>query len=73
MSIDPSIERAGLGDVRFRDQSARIEQRHLQFGRHCRLDIGSLLSRLARQASAPDRRHDFLGATRIPASSITFL
>ena len=32
-----------------RNQRVRIEQRHLQFGQHCRLDIGSLLMRVAQR------------------------
>jgi hypothetical protein len=30
-----------------RYQAARLEQRHLQCGRHFRLDVGSILSRIA--------------------------
>lgn len=40
-------------DAWLRDQRARIEQRHLQFGRHCRLDIGRLLMRMAERVKAP--------------------
>jgi hypothetical protein len=47
MSIDLTVTFARRGDARLRDQRARIEQRHLQFGRHCLLDIGSLLLRAA--------------------------
>lgn len=36
-----------LGEVWLRGQIARILQRHLQFGRHLRLDVDSLLSRAA--------------------------
>lgn len=34
-------------DAWLRNQRARIEQRHLQFGQHCRLEIGRLLMRMA--------------------------
>ncbi len=30
-----------------RDQTARILHRHTLFGRHCRIDLGALLSRVA--------------------------
>lgn len=36
-----------FGAAWLRDHTARIQQRHLQFGRHCRLDIDSLLARAA--------------------------
>jgi hypothetical protein len=38
---------ADLGNAWLRDHTARIQQRHLQFGRHLRLDVDSLLSRAA--------------------------
>ena len=49
MSIDLTVTSARQGDAWLRHQRARIEQRHLQFGRHCRLDIGSLVLRLAQR------------------------
>lgn len=39
-----------------RNQRARIEQRHLQFGQHCRLDIGGLLMRVAQRGNWRRRR-----------------
>jgi hypothetical protein len=36
-----------LGSTWLRDHTARIQQRHLQFGTHCELDVGSLLARAA--------------------------
>jgi hypothetical protein len=47
MPIDMTNTCARRQDACLRDQRARIEQRHLQFGRHCCLDIGSLLSHTA--------------------------
>jgi hypothetical protein len=41
------------GDALLRHQRARIAQRHLQFGRHCRLDIGCLLRAVHRVRVAP--------------------
>lgn len=49
MTIDVTPECASRAEAWLRCRSACIEQRHLQFGKHCRLDVGSLLSRLARQ------------------------
>jgi hypothetical protein len=46
MATDIADICARLGDAWFRDHSARIEQRHLQFGRHSPLDVGSLLLRV---------------------------
>jgi hypothetical protein len=43
MSNDLTKTYAPQGDSRLRHQRARIEQRHLQFGRHCGLDIGGLM------------------------------
>ena len=43
---------ADLGEVWFRDQVARLIQRHMQFGWHCRVDADGLLRRLARTARA---------------------
>lgn len=50
MSIDPIVRSAGQSDAWLRQQRARIEQRHLQSGRHCRLDLAGLLQRIARQS-----------------------
>ncbi|WP_063925992.1 hypothetical protein [Cupriavidus sp. IDO] len=38
---------ADLGDIWLRDQSARLRQKHLQFGRHYRMDVEALLARNA--------------------------
>lgn len=43
---------ADLGDIWFRDQTARIHQKHLQSGRHFRLEIDVLLAQVARRARA---------------------
>jgi len=43
---------ADLGDVWLRDQSARLSQKYLQYGGHCRIDVDALLARLARTARA---------------------
>jgi hypothetical protein len=52
MSIDPIVRFAGQADAWLRQQRARIEQRHLQSGQHCRLDLAGLLQRIARQSGA---------------------
>ena len=36
-----------LGETWFSHQAARIVQRHLQFGRHCRLDLDALVAGMA--------------------------
>lgn len=41
-----------LGEIWLRDQSARLMQRHLQFGGHHRFDADALLLRMARTARA---------------------
>jgi hypothetical protein len=41
---------ADLGDVWLRDQTARLLQKHLQFGQHFRLDVDLLLAGRARAA-----------------------
>jgi hypothetical protein len=43
---------ADLGDVWLRDQTARLLQKHLQFGQHFRLDVDLLLTGRARAARA---------------------
>ena len=43
---------ADLGDAWLCDQTARLRQRHLQFGWHFRLDLDALLERAARTARA---------------------
>jgi hypothetical protein len=49
---------ADLGDEWLLRHVSRLRQKHLQFGRHCRLDIAVLLERAARSARAvrPDQR-----------------
>ena len=37
-----------LGETWCRHQAARILSRHLQFGKHCRLDLDTLLAGIAR-------------------------
>ena len=53
MSIDLTVTSARQGDASLRHQRARIEQRHLQFGGHCRLDTGSLLFRVVHRVREP--------------------
>ena len=38
-----------LGETWYSHQAARIIQRHIQFGRHCRLDLDTLLAGIARR------------------------
>ena len=47
-----TTENADPGQAWIRYQTDRLHQRHLQFGRHCRLDLHALLSRAARIALA---------------------
>jgi len=42
---------AHLGEAWLRYQSARILQRHLQYGQHCRLDLDALLAAAGTMAS----------------------
>ena len=37
-----------LGETWYSHQAARIVQRHIQFGRHCRLDLDALVAGIAR-------------------------
>jgi hypothetical protein len=43
---------ADLGDVWLCDQTARVRQKELQFGRHFRLDLSAVLDRTAQIARA---------------------
>ena len=43
---------ADLGDVWFRDQTARLLQKRMQFGQHFRMDVDLLLAGRARAARA---------------------
>ena len=38
-----------LGETWYCHQAARIVQRHIQFGQHCRLDLDTLLAGVARR------------------------
>ena len=38
-----------LGETWYSHQAARIVQRHVQFGRHCRLDLDALVAGIARR------------------------
>ena len=69
MSNDLIATSAPRGDVRVRHQRARIEQRHLQFGRRCGLDVECLVRAVNRVRVAPpgqvvmavqERRNDFI-------------
>jgi hypothetical protein len=53
MANDLPLTFPSHAEPRAGDQSARIAQRHLQFGRHCRLDIGGLLRRAAHVRFGP--------------------
>ena len=59
MSISRISAYTDLSDAWLGYQIARIRQKHLQFGRHCRLDVDALLARAAgvsrasRRAEAP--------------------
>jgi hypothetical protein len=48
----PANAYADLGDAWVRQQAARIQQKHLQFGRRRQLDLDALLSRAAAVARA---------------------
>jgi hypothetical protein len=49
---------ADLGTAWHREHSARIQQRHLQFGRHLKIDLDALLARaaLSGRGEVPPRR-----------------
>ena len=51
MYIEPprNAQYKDLGATWYSHQAARIVQRHLQFGRHCRLDLDALLAGIARR------------------------
>ena len=55
MSTSRTSAFADLGHTWLRCQIARIHQKHLQFGRHCRLDVDALLARAASVSRAPGR------------------
>lgn len=38
-----------LGETWYSHQAARVVQRHIQFGQHCRLDLDTLLAGIARR------------------------
>jgi len=50
--IVEEIGLADLGEIWFRDQTARRRQKHLQSGQHFRLEIDALLAQAARRAQA---------------------
>jgi hypothetical protein len=47
LNATPVNTHADLGDAWRRHQTARLRQKHLQFGQHCRLDVDTLLARMA--------------------------
>jgi len=49
MSNEPlrNAQYKDLGETWYSHQAARIVQRHIQFGRHCRLDLDALLAGIA--------------------------
>ncbi len=49
MSIETLRNAQDLGETWYSHQAARIVQRHIQFGRHCRLDLDALLAGIARR------------------------
>ena len=44
-----SAQYKDLGETWYSHQAARIVQRHIQFGQHCRLDLDTLLAGVARR------------------------
>ena len=52
LNATPANAYAGLGDAWVREQTARIQQKHLQFGGRRQLDVDALLSRAAAVARA---------------------
>src|SRR4029077_13327917 len=51
MSIETlrSAQYKDLGETWYSHQAARIVQRHIQFGQHCRLNLDALLAGIARR------------------------
>ena len=51
MSNEPlrNAQYKDLGETWYSHQAARIVQRHIQFGRHCRLDLDALVAGIARR------------------------
>jgi hypothetical protein len=47
LNATPVNAYADLGDAWRRHQTARLRQKHLQFGQHYRLDVDALLARMA--------------------------
>jgi hypothetical protein len=43
----PNAKYKDLGETWYCYQAARIVQRHMQFGQHCRLDLEDLLTKCA--------------------------
>jgi len=52
---------ANLGDAWLRDQTARLRQAHLQFGRRWHLDVNALLARAAHTARETQPASIFIG------------
>ncbi len=52
MNLTRTNAYADLDDAWVRHQTARLHQRHLQYGRHCRLDVDAVLERAARLVRA---------------------
>lgn len=50
ITADRAAQYADLGEAWLRQQLARIQQRHLQCGRHFRLDLDAVLANAARFA-----------------------
>ena len=62
---------AALGETWCRHQTARILSRHLQFGKHCRLDLDALLAGIARmlRPEIPDGMPSEIDCRRMPHHS----
>jgi len=45
-----------LGETWYSHQAVRIVQRHIQFGRHCRLDLDALVAGIARRIRGTNDR-----------------
>ncbi|QQX87718.1 hypothetical protein JJQ59_20030 [Cupriavidus necator] len=61
---------ADLGDIWLRDHSARLKQKHLQFGRHYRMDVEALLARNAQATRMGRAAATVAPSQRLPTDRI---
>ena len=54
-----------LGETWYCHQAARIVQRHIQFGQHCRLELDTLLAAVARRIRRESRQRGQRASTAI--------